>query len=91
MAAGVASRLIFPVSSGWNEDNYGPLKIPAAGEEVKINFANLKVWEKIIKDEGNTLSFNGSGKITPNGKTADEFTYNIKNDYVFLMGDNRGN
>lgn len=91
MAAGAASRLIFPVSSGWNEDNYGPLKIPAAGEEVKINFDNLQMWEKIIKDEGNTLSFDGSGKITLNGTTAEEFVYKVKNDYFFLMGDNRGN
>lgn len=91
MAAGVASRLIFPVSSGWNEDNYGPLKIPAAGEKVKINFENLQMWEKIIKDEGNSLTFDGSGKITLNGTTAEEFVYKVKNDYVFLLGDNRGN
>lgn len=88
---GATSRRIFPVSSGWNEDNYGPLKIPKAGEEVEINFSNIRVWEKLIKDEGNSLSFDGSGKITLNGKTAEEFIYKVKNDYVFLLGDNRNN
>ena len=91
LRVGVENGKIFPPSSGWNEDNYGPLKIPKVGEEVKINFSNIRVWEKLIKDEGNSLSFDGSGKITLNGKTAEEFVYKVKNDYVFLLGDNRNN
>ncbi len=33
---------------GWNEDNFGPIWIPVKGSTVKIDTANLCLYERII-------------------------------------------
>ena len=33
---------IFPKGSGWNEDNYGPIRIPKKGDIIKIDSLILR-------------------------------------------------
>ena len=75
--------------NSWNVDNYGPVNIPAEGEVINLTMQNLPIYERIIEAyEGNTLSVI-DGKIFING---DESTsYVIKQNYYWLMGDNRHN
>lgn len=78
---------IFPYTSDWNEDWYGPLRIPKKGDVLKINTKTLPLYEKLITEyEGNTLE-NKNGQFFINGKPAD--TYTVQLDYYFMMGDNR--
>ncbi|KQR93464.1 S26 family signal peptidase [Chryseobacterium sp. Leaf180] len=78
---------IFPINSGWNQDQYGPLKIPKKGDVVEINEKTLPEFQWIIKNyEHNTLE-NRGGKIFINGKEANQYT--IKQDYYMMVGDNR--
>lgn len=82
---------IFPYKSswGWNEDNFGPLWIPVKGATVKLDTANLCLYERIIDVyENNDLRVEGS-KIYINNKPADSYTF--KMNYYFMMGDNRHN
>lgn len=83
---------IFPNDeiTSWNQDFYGPLHIPAKGETIEINRENLLTYETVImhyegnKDvriEGDKLFIDG-GEITQ---------YTFKQDYYFMMGDNRHN
>ncbi len=39
---------IFPESSGWNKDQYGPLVIPKKGEIVKLTLENIPIYRMLI-------------------------------------------
>ena len=83
--------IYFPYSRTypWNEDNYGPLWIPAKGVTVRLDTSNLCLYERIIDVyENNDLRVDGR-TIYINDKPAD--TYTFKMDYYFMMGDNRHN
>ena len=82
---------LYPIDhyTGWTEDNYGPLWIPAKGSTVKLDMDNIAIYERPIRSyEGNTLDIKG-GKIYINGKETTSYTF--KMDYYWMMGDNRHN
>lgn len=71
----------------WTRDNYGPIWIPKKGATIELNSETfLKYRRAITADEGNTLEFN-KGNILLNGEPAS--TYTFKQDYYWMMGDNR--
>lgn len=86
-----SSHPIFPNtdSSEWTEDNFGPLKIPYAGEILQLTTDNLPLYERLIDIyEGNDLEVIGE-KIIINGEETTSYT--VKMDYYWMMGDNRHN
>ena len=81
------SQSIFPINKPWNQDWYGPLTIPKKGDVITITQENLPEYKKLITEfEGNILEFKG-GKFYINGAQTDKYT--VKQDYYFMMGDNR--
>ncbi|HKC67463.1 MAG TPA: signal peptidase I, partial [Bacteroidia bacterium] len=89
--AGEYDEDIFPHNTAypWNNDNFGPLVMPQQGASVKINLSNICLYSRIIQVyEGNKLEIK-DGKIFINDVQAD--TYTFKQDYYFMMGDNRHN
>jgi signal peptidase I len=88
---GIREGNIFPKYSDhkWNGDNYGPIYIPEAGKTVVLNKQVLPLYKDIISEyEGNKLNIDGND-IYINGKIAT--TYTFKQDYYWMMGDNRQN
>jgi signal peptidase I len=86
-----ADNAIFPhiESNKWSQDNFGPIYIPKAGATVKLDTASLPYYRQIIKNyENNDLAVVGN-TIFINGKKAENYTF--KQDYYWLMGDNRHN
>lgn len=84
--------MLFPFTEEfkWTRDNYGPLWIPKAGATVKLDASVLPLYERIIRDyEHNDLKVTGDGKIFINGVEVSGYTF--KQDYYFMMGDNRHN
>ena len=84
--------MLFPYKESfrWTRDNYGPIWIPEAGVTVKLTSENLPLYERIIRVyEHNDLKIGADGKILINGVQTDEYTF--KQDYYFMMGDNRHN
>ena len=82
---------IFPFSPDyrWTRDNFGPIWIPRKGVTVELTIADLPLYERIITVyEGNDLKV-ADGKIYINSEEAQ--TYTFKQDYYFMMGDNRHN
>jgi signal peptidase I len=82
---------IFPYSPvyGWNKDNYGPIWMPVKGSVVKLDTANLCLYERIIDVyEANDLRVEGS-TIYINNTPATSYTF--KMNYYWMMGDNRHN
>lgn len=88
---GMRDASLFPQDPNynWNNDFFGPLYIPEAGKTIDINLNVLPLYKRIITEyEGNTLKVNGN-QILINGKVAT--TYTFKQDYYWMMGDNRHN
>ncbi|QIJ88026.1 MULTISPECIES: signal peptidase I [Mesoflavibacter] len=82
---------IFPRSLeySWNKDEFGPIYIPQAGKTVDLNLEVLPLYKRIITAyEGNTVDVKGN-QILINGEVAN--TYTFKQDYYWMMGDNRHN
>ncbi|CAI2768018.1 signal peptidase I [Flavobacterium collinsii] len=82
---------VFPqdLSLGWNIDNYGPLYIPEKGKTVELNIKTLPFYKRVIEEyEHNDLKVIGN-QILINRKMST--TYTFKQDYYWMMGDNRQN
>jgi len=74
----------------WNEDFFGPLLIPYKGLEIDINAKNLAMYGKnITRFEYNKDVKIEGGKLFIEGKEITKYTF--KQDYYFMMGDNRHN
>lgn len=86
---GEAGYNIFPNDPrfSWNEDNFGPIYLPKAGETIEINTENLPLFKRAITAyEGNDLSVS-DGTIFINGAPTTSYTF--KKGYYWMMGDNR--
>ena len=86
-------EMIFPHSKyyKWNNDNFGPFVIPKAGQTVKIDTLNIALYEKILEtyDNGNHNVEIKSGIVFYDGAPISSYTF--KQDYYWMMGDNRHN
>ncbi len=86
--AGEENLKIFPEGESWNEDNYGPLIIPYKGMKVKVTVWNYAHWALMInRDAGREYVTYKDGMVLFDGKESENYTF--KNDYYFVMGDNR--
>ena len=96
-SAGVKNASLFPNDGkrSWNNDNFGPIYIPKKGVTVDITPESMAFYKEVIETyEGsemgidNKLSLNGT-QVLLNGQPLS--TYTFKQDYYFMMGDNRNN
>jgi len=79
-----------PLKFPWNEDFFGPLKIPFEGMKITINEETLTTYESVLEYyEGLDDVQVANGKLTVDGLEVKEYTF--KQDYYFMMGDNRHN
>jgi len=89
--AGIYADYIFPHDKNykWNNDNFGPITVPSAGETVSITTKNLSIYKDIIERYENNKLEVVSGEIYINDKLATTYTFAM--DYFWMMGDNRHN
>ena len=75
----------------WNNDNFGPLLIPAAGMTIPIDTHNLSLYQKIMNtyDDGIHEVVARGGQVLYDGQPITSYTF--KQNYYFMMGDNRHN
>ncbi len=88
---GVFNDYIFPASENylWNEDFFGPVYIPKAGDSVRLSLDCLPLYQQIIGVyENNELSVRNDS-IFINKKYSRSYIF--KMNYFFMMGDNRHN
>jgi signal peptidase I len=83
---------IFPDATRfpWNGDFFGPLVIPAKGMTIAIDSNTLVTYGKVITlyDHNEDAKIE-NGKLLVDGKEVT--TYTFKQNYYFMMGDNRHN
>ncbi|MFV0237394.1 MAG: signal peptidase I, partial [Flavobacteriales bacterium] len=83
------SKTTFPKNKSWHNDQYGPLYIPKKGDKITLTTDNIDQYYNLItKYEGNTLQ-DHDGQFVINGYATNHYT--VKQDYYFMMGDNRHN
>ena len=88
---GVRDPNIFPhhPDYNWNNDFFGPLYIPEEGKTIDINLEVLPLYKRVIEEyEGNSLRVEGN-QIFINNQLVTNYTF--KQDYYWMMGDNRHN
>lgn len=88
MPTGVPDYQIFPPMSDFNKDNYGPIRIPKAGDVLKLTMRTIPLYQNLIADEGHTVSLSGN-QVLIDGAPAEH--YAVQKNYYFAMGDNRDN
>jgi signal peptidase I len=85
--------ILFPMnrkSFEWDIDNYGPLWVPKEGATIKLDSNTVSTYESTIRDyEGWESVVSKGDKLIIDGKEVSEYTF--KQDYYFMMGDNRHN
>ncbi|MDB5242291.1 MAG: aminodeoxychorismate synthase [Spirosoma sp.] len=74
----------------WNHDNFGPITIPKKGATVPINAQTIAIYGPVIElyEDNAAVAVSPTG-ITIGGKAITSYTF--KQDYYFMMGDNRDN
>lgn len=84
------SAAMYPPGRGYTPDQYGPVKIPKAGQTVTLTAENWPVYEVVIgKYESHDARMQANGTFMIDGKPATSYTF--EQDYYFVMGDNRDN
>jgi len=76
----------------WSNDNFGPLTIPYKGMEININRENLKIYGDLITyydNDPDDVKISNDFKLTIKGEEITKYT--VKQNYYFMMGDNRHN
>ncbi|MBP5505674.1 MAG: signal peptidase I [Bacteroidales bacterium] len=83
-------KMIFPFDDrGFTRDNYGPVWIPAKGTTVELTSENIAFYRRIISVYEHNNFEERDGKFFIDGEQITEYTF--KQDYFFMMGDNRHN
>ncbi len=82
-------RNIFPFSPQhrWNNDDHGPLRVPAKGDTIAITMHDLPLYDRIITHyEGHKLSVSGDSLLMDGAPLRN---YVIAKNYYFVLGDSR--
>lgn len=78
---------VFPYDSNlkWTIDDYGPLYVPASGDEVQLTKSTIKMYKDILRFENPNCTITDS-TIVIDGGPLSRYTFNY--DYYFMLGDN---
>jgi signal peptidase I len=84
-----SEQKIYPQSmdSVWNRNNYGNLIVPYKGMKIKLSSYNYTIYKEVIELYEKVLITNNGNSYQINGTEKSDYTF--KNNYYFLMGDNR--
>jgi signal peptidase I len=85
---GKSDRAIFPSFSTFNRDNYGKVRVPKKGDVITLDEQSFHLYKFLLEDEGHSASLMG-GTVYVDGKPT--ATYQVKENYYFMLGDNRDN
>lgn len=79
-----------PIFSDWTERDFGPIWIPKAGESIQLDARNWSLYEWVI-DRYEHNSAEEIQAIRTSVQNGEQPMYTFKQDYYWLMGDNRNN
>ncbi len=82
--------MIFPEmnQSSWNTDYYGPIYLPRKGDQILLNETNARLYAKCIESENESAELRDIATFV-NEEEIEKYVF--KENYYFMMGDNRHN
>jgi signal peptidase I len=81
---------MYPAERGYTPDNYGPVPVPQKGQTVTLTGRNWPVYGPVInRYEGHTARQMSDTTFAIDGVQTRRYTF--KQNYYFVMGDNRDN
>lgn len=83
------NRNIFPPGAEFNEDNYGPVVVPMKGSVIELDPANAPEWQHVVELEGHAVDFPSDSTVLIDGIPSTQYV--VKQNYYFMLGDNRDN
>lgn len=86
---GLSDPRIFPKYSGWNQDQYGPIRVPKKGDVLQLDAKNIDGWRVFIEREGHHVNCAMDGSVSIDGVTVTSYT--VGRDYLWMLGDDRDN
>ena len=90
IGAGMNPDLIYGPAKAWNQHQYGPIVVPAAGMTIPATEETMAIYREPIEQyEGVEVAAQRGGGFLFNGVPRDAYTF--RQNYYFLMGDNRDN
>jgi signal peptidase I len=79
---------MFPQGSTFSNVDYGPVIVPKQGDILKLEPAAIAQWRMLIEREGHSVR-TVDDMILVDGTVAS--TYRVRQNYYFVLGDNRDN
>jgi len=89
LPAGAPDPRIFPRGEPFNEDNWGPVVVPAKGDVLPLTTETFNRWKTFIGREGHEATLDRNGRVLVDGVPATQYV--VEHNYIFGMGDNRDN
>jgi signal peptidase I len=85
------SMNLFPFSPGnrWRNNVYGPIDVPAKGQQVRVDARSLATYDRIISIYERNKVEMLDGQLLINGRR--DGSYTLRQDHYFVLGDNRDN
>jgi len=82
---------VFPYNDRfkWTIDNFGPMYIPKAGATIRLDENSYVLYQNILRKFEKVQVDLKDGLVYVNQKP--EISYTFRNNYYFMMGDNRHN
>ena len=79
---------MFPQGSTFSNVDYGPIIVPKQGDIVKLEPVTIAQWRMLIEREGHTVQIANNLILID---SAAVLTYRVRQNYYFVLGDNRDN
>ena len=76
-------------SADSRERNMSAFRVPRKGDIIKVDGENSELYRRLIANELGVRVEIMAGQLIVQGRRMD--SYEVKNDYLFMMGDNRDN
>ncbi len=84
---GASGPSTFPDGYGFSRDFYGPIRIPAAGDTVRLTRRTWPMYQMLIRHHERRAIVHTSSGFAENGDPIDRIV--LAQDYYFVLGDNR--
>jgi signal peptidase I len=79
----------FPEGSGFTDRDYGPIRVPKAGDTVLLEPATSAMWLPLLQRDHRTVEFDAEGIVFVDGEPRTSVT--LEQDMYFVLGDHRDN
>ena len=80
---------LFPLGVGFSDIDYGPIRVPKAGDVITLDPSQAPFWLPILQRAGHFVELRPNGSVLVDGMQRSEIT--LETDHFFVLGDHRDN